>query len=118
MFYDLSFDQAGDHLPEQIKSVHYANRLVGLKRTIILQLVRTYQEEIGSVRIECDEEEDSDNEEDSEVVRHRKVFVELDKGTFLIARRVPVIPSSFLVCFMKHHTLGINIDYGALGNMI
>ena len=73
-----------------------------------------------SVQIDSDEEEVDD--EDEEAVQHRRVSVDQDEpqieDTSLIARRVPVIPSPFMDCFVKHLTVRVTVDSGATGNLM
>ena len=71
---------------------------------------------------------DSDNEDEEEPDIHNLLHdnsnvrsigtVEENFDVRLTARRVPVIPSPFIICHYKHHTVRVTVDSGATGNFI
>ena len=85
---------------------------------------RKYITKSRSLQIELDEDECSDNEEDTDTAHHRRIAIEeepngeVTMNVSLIARRVPVSPSPFIDCFVKHLTVRVTIDSGATGNMM
>ena len=72
--------------------------------------------------VQVESEEEDEEEEDNETLQHRRVSVDQeehsDENVSLIARRVPVIPSPFLDCFVKHFTVRVTVDSGATGNVM
>ena len=70
-----------------------------------------------SIQIDYDDDNCSDNEEEQDTTHQRRIAVE-EEEVSLIARRVPVSPSPFLDCFVRHLTVRVTIDSGATGNMM
>ena len=72
--------------------------------------------------VQVESEEEDEDKDDNETPQHRRVSVDheehSEENVSLIACRVPVIPSPFLDCFVKHFTVRVTVDSGATGNVM